>query len=139
MPETIVDCVFGKMEYKHSWTKKEELKVFGKTYLVNITAQAYKGNSILEEQRAFYVEYKKRISKIIEKALPKIEEYCTKSFNLSNITQDNVISALTPKTVLFQRDGTWGLLFDCIWDEEHGVGLLIKNDELIIGPQDILL
>lgn len=47
----MLDKVFGEVEYKHSWTKKDSFLFLGKVYAVNITAQAYKGDDILESQQ----------------------------------------------------------------------------------------
>ena len=45
---------------------------------------------------------------------------------------------VVPKTLLFKQDGTTIMLFDCVWDEEHGIA--VKTiPEIAIGSQDIFL
>ena len=139
MTNCINDPIFGLMEYKHSWNKKETISFWNKKYTVNITAQAYKGDDILEEQRNCYNEFNTKISKIAEDAVSEIIKYCELAFQTKGLKKPDIISALTPATVLFQRDNTWGILFNCIWDEEHGIALLVDNNNIKIGAGDIIL
>jgi len=39
--------------------------------------------------------------------------------------------------MIFFADGKYGILFDCEWDNEHG--LAISLPDYTIGPQDMLL
>ena len=139
MSEFINDEIFGKMTYKHSWTRKAIASFWGRDTEVNITAKAYVGDEILQSQRDMFITYEKDVSEVINNATPEIIEYCKTTFMLPNLVNDDLIKALTPRSVLFQRDDSWGILFDCKWDEEHGVAIFIINDQISVGPQDCFI
>ena len=129
------DKVFGEMEYKHSWTKKDSFLFLGKAYAVNITAQAYKGDDILESQRSNYANYKRYFEENENEIKEKLVGYCQTICDM-NISLDE---SLTPKTIIFERDNSWGVLFDTDCDIENGVALFVINKQIKIGTQDLFL
>jgi hypothetical protein len=131
----IKDREFGEMEYKHSWTKKDSLIFLDKAYIVNVTAQAYKGDEILESQRSNFKNYKEILDKNSEDIQMKLKQYFIDIFNKEGSLSD----LLEPKTVIFERDGSWGILFESDCDIENGVAVFIKNGEIKVGPQDELI
>ena len=54
----------------------------------------------------------------------------TSSSDLANIT--------IPKTFLFKQNGDFLVLFDCVWDIEHGLAVQVFP-EYKIGTQDCFL
>ena len=44
-----------------------------------------------------------------------------------------------PKTIIFERDDSWGILFNTDYDIENGVALFIINKKILVGPQDLFL
>jgi hypothetical protein len=135
MSVTTVNKVFGEMEYKHSWTKKDSFLFMDKAYPVNITAQAYKGDDILEIQQLNYSHYKTYLEKHKDEIENKLIQYCKEICN----NELELSSCLTPKTVIFERDNSWGILFDTDCDVENGVALFVVNDKIEVGPQDLFL
>lgn len=131
----MLDKAFGEMEYKHSWTKKESFLFLGKEYVVNITAQAYKGNDILESQRSNYSNYKRYLEENEAEIKEKLTEYCKSTYNIDVSLEE----CLIPKTIIFERDGSWGILFDTDYDIENGVALFVINKKIQVGPQDLFL
>lgn len=135
MSEKTIDKVFGEMEYKHSWTKKDSFLFLNKAYAVNITAQAYKGDEILELQRSNYVNYKIYLEEHKKEIKEKLIEYCKSTYNTDALLEE----CLTPKTIIFERDGSWGILFDTDFDVENGVALFVINNKIEVGIQDLFL
>lgn len=45
---------------------------------------------------------------------------------------------VTPRTLLFQRNGNVVLLLDCVWDAEHGIAVQLMPD-VTVGSQDVFL
>ena len=138
MSKIINDSIFGEMEYKHSWTKKSSL-LWGKEYTVNITVQAYKGDDILDSQRNMYKYFKSTINEVLNKAIPKIITYCEEILGQKNLQPEDIFSALIPRTVIFERDGSWGVLFDTEWDIENGIAFFVINNEIQVGTQEYFL
>ena len=135
MSEKIIDKVFGEMEYKYSWTKKDSFLFLDKAYAVNVTAQAYKGNDILESQQSNYSNYRKYFEENKAEIKEKLIEYCKSTYNTDALLDE----CLIPKTIIFERDNSWGILFDTDYDVEDGVAVFIINEKIKVGPQDLFL
>jgi len=136
MSNKIIDKIFGEMEYKHSWTKKDSFVFLSKPYVVNIVAQAYTGDKILDSQRANYVNYKRFLDEHKVEIEKKLLDYCKEICNNSNISLGE---CLKPTTIIFERDNSWGILFETDCDIENGVALFVINDKIEVGPQDLYL
>lgn len=130
--EKIKDIVFGEMIYKHSWTKKDSFIFLGKTYTVNITAQAYKGDKILESQQENFKKFKDFLNEHSNNIEQKLKEYLKNMLKVEGSLTD----LLEPKTIIFERDNSWGILFDTEYDVENGIALFIKNNAIKVGTQD---
>ncbi|WP_312928991.1 hypothetical protein [Stutzerimonas nitrititolerans] len=133
------DAVFGKMEYKHSWYKMQSIRWWGIQELdVKITAHAYTGKNITEQQRNAFIEYQREIEDIIVNSAPILRDSLHSIFDV-NYTTEELFIELTPRTVLFLEDGDWGILFDSKSDIEHGIALYKHNGIWKAGPQDDFL
>jgi len=135
MDNKIKDNYFGEMVYKHSWTKTDTICLFDKAYKVKVVAQAYKGDTILDIQRENYVNFRNYLEENKVAIEKKLKEYCKTNYN----TDKTLDECLTPKTVIFERDGSWGILFDTEYDIENGVALFVINGQLEVGTEDSFL
>lgn len=133
------DAVFGEMEYKHSWYRTQSVYWWGGVNLnVNITAHAYTGKGITDQQRASFSEYQKNIDNVIEKSIPIISDNLRSIFD-ADYTEEELFRKLVPRTVLFLENGDWGILFDTDIDIEHGIALYKQSGEWKVGLQDDFL
>lgn len=129
MAETIKDAVFGDMEYRHRWVKKEEIFLFGKKRTVSIVASAYSGETICDEQRQRYKEFKKNVKEISAKIPQMVFEYVEAYKTEMNVHfdlpdgVDKVADLVEPTSVLFTRDGKVVIMCNALWDEENGIGI----------------
>ena len=130
--ERITDNIFGEMEYKYSWTKKDSFIFLEKAYAVNIIAQAYKGDKILESQQNSFKNYKDFLNKNNENIQEKLKEYLKSMFEI----EGSLVDLLKPTTIIFERDGSWGILFESNCDVENGIAMFVVNDEIKIGSQN---
>ena len=135
MENKIKDKIFGEMEYKYSWTKKDSFLFLEHAFIVNITAQAYKGDNILESQQTNYANYKIYLAEHKTEIEEKLIEYFKTTYKVEALLRE----CLTPKTIIFERDNSWGVIFDTAYDVENGVALFVINNEINIGPQDLYL
>jgi len=139
----IQDPVFGQMEVKHGWQKKETLQFWGNTVSFKVKAAQYGNNEITDIQRKNYRYVIDNIEKIGQKVKAVITEYMA-------INKDSIMPCLShsddsylpenlvvPKTLIFYSDGQFGILFDCEWDSEHGLAVNLKD--YTVGPQDMFL
>lgn len=147
MSDKIIDKVFGEMEYKHRWYKIEKINFWSNDYEVRIVARAYSGEQIEDIQREQYLKFKENIVDISEASKNKVIEYINNNLDeikyyweeASYISEDGILDGIAiPKTVMFEQSGEVIILCDCVWDEEHGIGVRIfPNYE--VGPQDMFL
>ena len=131
----IKDKVFGEMEYKHSWTKQDSFIFLGKPFMVNVVAQAYKGDDILESQQQNYINFRNYLEEHKDNVQKILEDYCKATYS-ANIELNKY---LEPKTIIFERDGSWGILFDTDYDIENGIALFIIDNKIKVGTQDLFL
>lgn len=141
------DAVFGIMQYKHRWIKRQTISAFGKEWEVTVAAKAYSGKPITKEQQDAYTRFTENESAEIATIENTILAYVND--NIKELSAEwvgarkiSVISDLaqvvTPKTILFKQDGTTIMLLDCAWDVEAGLAVKLYP-ELKIGSQDLFL
>ena len=136
------DPVFGTMEYKHSWVKEEpdSITFFKKQFPVRTVAQAYSGDAVLPIPQAKYSEAKGALPSLLERQADALLSYCCQfPESAPDLKKEDLPSLLVPRTLLFQKDGSWGILFDYEKDPENGLALFCENGEWQVGPQDAFL
>jgi hypothetical protein len=131
----IKDKVFGEMEYKHSWTKQDSFIFLGKPFMVNVVAQAYKDDDILEFQQKNYMNFRNYLEEHKDDIQKILEDYCKTTYNITI----KLSQCLEPKTIIFERDDSWGILFDTKYDIENGIALFVIDNEIKVGTQDLFL
>ena len=147
MEVTCKDPVFGEMKYKHRWYKIEKIPFFNKEWQITVAAKAYSGKPITDKQRESYSYFKKNENKIITTITEIIMNYVNENCEeLSSswmgarmVSSSSDLSDITiPKTLLFTQSGELLVLFDCVWDMEHGLAVQVIP-EYKIGSQDCFL
>lgn len=144
MSEKIVDSVFGEMEYKHRWIKKESVFLMDKEYNINIIASAYTGDQICDKQREAYKAFKGKLDKISKRMPGMIEEYV--EIHKNDIAEhfpeigspEEAVKFIKPVSVMFDRDGMTVIMCNVAWDEENGIGIEVAP-EYKVDLQDAFL
>ncbi|TYQ13199.1 UNVERIFIED_CONTAM: hypothetical protein Cloal_4257 [Acetivibrio alkalicellulosi] len=145
------DEVFGKMQYDSSWVRKEKYTILGKELDIRIVAKAYEGQGILDIQRKAFIEFKENFDQFEEDIPAKLLKYYLENYeNISemcnipekidkdHITQDLIVKLVKVKTIYFGRKGEYGYLCDCIWEQEHGIAIILSSG-ITIDEQDTLI
>ncbi|MBP3255572.1 MAG: hypothetical protein J6M60_03685 [Clostridia bacterium] len=146
------DEVFGILNYDHGYEKEEEIIFFDKSYKIIISVQSY-DKTITEEQRKSYKMFKENYNEIIKKLPPILLEYYLKIYDefielyfkvpekidKKHINEELIVRLIKPRTLFIDKKGKFGLLCDCIWDEEHGIAILFTDNSLSIVEQDELI
>ena len=141
------DAVFGVMQYKHRWIKKQIICAFGRKWEITVAAKAYSRKPITIEQRNAYKRFSENESAaiaIVEKAVLSYLNDNIKTLSIewmgarkiNNIV--DLAQVVTPKTLLFKQDGTTIMLLECAWDVEAGLAVKIYP-EMEVGSQDLFL
>lgn len=137
----INDDVFHEMQYKHSWFKNECIEWWGNNTLeVRITAEAYTGEGITDKQRKSYIEYQKNIEIIIVSSKEKIAKYISDIYEFDYVWNE-IVKKITPTEIVFQQDGSWGIIFETEFDPENAITLYKdwEDKDFKIGDQDSFL
>ncbi len=132
MSDIVKDPVFGEMEYKHRWIKKESIVLMDKEYKLNIIALAYTGDQICDEQREAYKSFMGKLDKISRRMPGMIEEYI--EVHKTEIEEhfpeigaaEEAIKFVEPISVMFARDGKTVIMCNVEWDQENGVGIEVS-------------
>ena len=129
--------------FDYGW-KRKELKVFlDKVIEFEIVLDSYTESDIItENQKDTYKKIEEIFETIMSKSLYAITNYYKAEYGdykKESILEDvNLIDLIIFDSI--ENDRVIGLTFDCKWDIENGVGIKIKNEEVIdIGSQDIVL
>lgn len=130
--ERIEDSVFGVMDYKHAWKKEEMLSLWGERYPIQIIAQAYSGEKILDIQREQYKKYQEILQQSENQLKEKIQEYVCEFYQ----EKIDVKTETKPTGIVFCRNGQWGVLFEMKYDVENGMAAIFDANEIRIGTQD---
>lgn len=142
--ETIChDAVFGTMTYKHRWMKKETLTLLGKEWTITVAAEAYLKEPITQEERNSYQNFMENMASMTAKVEQQLRMYVSENLTElreddPNVEIDKLEECVTPKTLLFEQDGTTLLLLECTWDIENGIAVKLLP-EIAIGAQDLFL
>ena len=137
MNRKIKDSIFGEMEYKFGWFKREILNLWGNEYEIIIKVIAYNEREINEEQRNSYLRLKSNINEISKNSLELLKEYILKNYE-NEISENQIFKLVIPKTILFKQNGDFGILCDTSLDEENGF-VIVLSPKYEIGIQDIFI
>lgn len=146
MNRIVNDQVFGQMEYKHRWVKKEKLYFWGEEKELMIIAKAFSGKPIVDQQRSAYLEFKRCLFQISSKTETIVKEYVSKhleeirswdeTFQFSQLK--SLYEIITPISVVFRNNGEVFLLCECVWEQESGIGIGIVP-EYVVAVQEYFL
>ena len=107
------DKIYGEVSFDAGWNRTEKMSLWGKTNDILITAVAYyESETINEAQQSAYRSFNLNKS-IMEK---KIEQL------LSNY-MDEPEKHLTPRFLVFEKDGAYALMLDDDNDPDNGVAV----------------
>lgn len=137
MNRKIKDSIFGEMEYKFGWFKREILNLWGNEYEIIIKVIAYNESEINEEQRNSYLRLKSNINEISKNSLELLKDYILKNYE-NEISENQIFKLVIPKTILFKQNGDFGILCDTSLDEENGF-VIVLSPKYEIGIQDIFI
>lgn len=149
------DSVFGELIFKYGWRKKEILNLFNLEKEVILVVSGSEEYKILETQRQVFLDLKKEnLKKDIEKAIYEYylsicEEYREmwedeadeQALLIKNISEMGKL--INPIEIVVQRVNgirEIGIVFECSWDIDSGVGIRIENKKIIeVGEQRVAL
>ena len=126
----IHDDILGELVFDYGWVKSIHFHFKKQEITLPCVFSASKNEDLSLEQHQAYVLFQEQQAHFEERTQILLREYL-----VANEIQS---SECIPTKILFQRDGSFGILLDCDWDEEHGI-VVILNPTEEVGMQDIFL
>lgn len=123
------NSVFGELIFNVGWKTQTDITLFEKKYNIILKAVAYfeKDGITIEQEAAFgdFYDKKNERLKMVEKLL-------------SGFDNDNTSERFYPRTLLFQRDGSYALLLDDKIDEDGGIVVCLKPTAEVVSQDEYL-
>ncbi len=124
----MIHNLFGEITFNIGWKRKKDINLFGKKYSIELNIQAYfEKDGITSKQEEAYVEF------------TESEDYKIKIIeNLLYNYSDSAESRFIPRTLIFERDGSYALLLDDNDELDGGIAVCLKPVEKIILQDEYL-
>lgn len=125
----INNIVFGELTFNIGWKTKTHITLFGNQYDVVVKVKAYfEKDGITPEQELAFADFKENKSvqlKTVEKLL-------------NGYANGAPSDLFIPRTLLFNRDGSYALLLDDSRDDEVGIAVTLAPNMSVIAQNEYL-
>lgn len=153
----INDSVFGELEFDYVWTKDTTINFLGNETEISLIVKGDEDGRFDEEQYLAYKALMKNWDQLQQSFLqPILEYYQQKRYELGYDialnenyplvdTTDQILQMIALDGIVVPygdiREGRdIGILFNCTWDLENGLGLRLLDEEIAdIGYQDVAI
>ncbi|GAS83213.1 DUF6985 domain-containing protein [Paenibacillus amylolyticus] len=155
------DELFGEIVYEDLWIGTTEITMFRKNQKILLNICGEENEEITPNQRDAFSQFKANMPSIVKESEYKILEYYLENYEDYRAMQsdceevekiapkissiDKLGRLVTPIGLLIRYDfedgiRRVGILCDCTWEQEHGLGISVENEEVVeVGLQDIVL
>lgn len=124
----MMNSVFGELTFNVGWIASTVFIYFGNSCPITLKVKVYfEEDGITSEQEQAYIDYTKNN----ETKFTAIEL-------LLNNYSDDASTHFVPKTLLFERDGSYALLCDDNNEPDEGIAVCISPMEQIMSQGDYL-
>ena len=156
--KSIIDPVFGDLEWEECWIRDETLDVLGVEFDVLLLVNPDDDGSIWDEQRAAFQKFEVEKPEIIERALDALFDFYQKnrsSFlkrletNAETIlphcnSPKNLLAIVDFAAIVFPviwepGDEFFGFTGEAPWHEERGFGIMFRNGKIAVGTDSIVI
>ncbi|MFO6498388.1 DUF6985 domain-containing protein [Bacillus sp. z60-11] len=154
---TVNDPIFGELEYDYGWSKDTTIAFFGKETEIALMIDGEEDGKFDEDQYVAYQSLLQNWEGLQQSFLQSILDYYNQKrhelgydveFNENyplietkeQLLEDiNLVGIIVPYSDIYEgRD--IGIIFDCSWDTENGLGLRLINEKVIeVGYQDVAI
>ncbi len=135
---TIVNKVFGQLTYDHLWQGESSVVWNNNTVRVKIMVSSTEDQTPNEAQENNYTYLKENLEVVLANSVDKLLEFCKSTYD-SHLKREELIVRVLPKEFLFRRNGKWGIIFSCPWENEMNLAVVFRGDAVIAGLDDLLI
>ncbi|MDR1531373.1 MAG: hypothetical protein LBS62_04185 [Clostridiales bacterium] len=128
--------VFGEITFNHGWDGKATITLWGRQYNIVYTAAAYfkKDGITAEQERAFTAFQSDKVAR-----LAQVETLLQRYISGADPKEPTSGRArLTPRSLLFERDGGYALLLDDADNPDNGLAVRLHPDERVMTQDEYL-
>ncbi|MGG4213836.1 DUF2004 domain-containing protein [Paenibacillus sp. FSL L8-0638] len=154
---TVNDPIFGELEYNYSWAKDTSIHFFGKETEIALMIDGEEDGEFDEAQYTAYQSLMQNWEQLQQSFLqPILDYYQQKRHELGYDTElnenyplvdttDQLLKMITLDGIVVPYAGIYegrdiGILFDCTWDVENGLGIRLLNEKVTeVGYQDVAI
>ncbi|MGP0576986.1 DUF6985 domain-containing protein [Paenibacillus peoriae] len=154
---TVNDPIFGELEYNYSWAKDTTIHFFGKETEIALMIDGEEDGEFDEAQYTAYQSLMQNWEQLQQSFLqPILDYYQQKRHELGYDTElnenyplvettDQLLEMITLDGIIVPYAGIYegrdiGILFDCTWDIENGLGIRLLNEKVTeVGYQDVAI
>ena len=137
----INDEVFGQMTYDYQWERPVEETLWGRRYniLLTVESETDDDNSISCSQRLAYESFVAQHAELEPVMLNALVQYCQNELKENDCSAETFLTHNAPTSIYFPLSGGWAIMFNSEYDEEAGLAAVVRNDQVEVGSQDIIL
>lgn len=151
------DSVFGELEHEYVWTKDMTIQFFENENKISLIIEGNEDGIFDKEQYIAYQALMKNWNELQQNLVQKLLEYYQQSryelgYDIAFHENYPLVETTGQILEMIELDGIVvpygdiregrdiGVLFNCSWDKENGVGLRLLDEEVIeVGYQDIVI
>lgn len=152
--------LFGEISYDLYWSGEQKVRIFGQEKNIILSIDGSETGEFQDAQEDAYRNFVNNMDRLMNDIEEAIFDYYQEVYmdyrdmlgeedadKLVPIVEDKekMASLVTPTELVIRRvrkNGVRrvGLLFDCTWEVEHGLGVKIEDEKITeVGFQDIVL
>ncbi|MCL1895896.1 MAG: hypothetical protein FWG03_05050 [Clostridiales bacterium] len=159
----IQDELFGPITLDGLWSGETSITMYGKRHTITLDIYGDGDDEISQGQREAFRRFKADEERIVKESEERIFEYYLEIFedyrdmyledseeladeNAPRISSaEELLELIEPASLLIRGDfedgiRRLGILCECTWEPEHGLGVSIENEEVAeVGFQDVAL
>ncbi len=121
--------IFGEMAFNIGWKALTNMVLFGKPTNIVVKAKAYyEKDGITDEQKAAFLDFNNNKEQRLKNAEKLLSDYAGAE----------AASRFIPRTLLFERDGSYAILLDDKEDIDNGVVVCLLPTEKILLQDEYL-
>lgn len=153
----INDAVFGELEFNYIWSRDTTIDFYGKETNITLMVKGDEDGEFEAEQYEAYNSLMQNWDQLQQNFLQPILDYYKQRRHRLGYdiepnekyplieTKDQLLERINLEGIVVSYAGSFegrdiGILFNCTWDKENGLGLRLVNEKIIeVGYQDVAI
>ena len=138
----IKDDVFGVLSFNYGWTRSYKARLLGREFEMLLMIEAEEDEVVLDSHRELFLYFQNNITSLNGRLVYELTKYIKEELNVEDASE--FLNSVEFTSIIFcdpeiYTPITFGLLAECEWEPEHGLGIKFEGDDIEVGFQDILL